>query len=127
MKVIYYHRERTFSFHEMFYIPNENVVLFFQDQAGVRGGGHPCEYSFSDENNNKEYLEEAKIIGLGEIPKKEGTSFYRVKTIECEDSKIIDLIKSTKLKKELNVKVESGIEGLIEQVGVKMPWYHPLK
>ena len=126
MKLIYYHREnlrsrQEFTYSEVFYIPNENAILFFRREV-LQGGYSRCKYSFSDDNNG-EYLEEAKSIESGKVPKKDMINFSNIKTFECEDSKIIELIKSAKLREELNVKVESGIEGLLKQAGVKEPGF----
>lgn len=122
MKLIYYHRENLgsgegFVYSEVFYIPNENAILFFRREA-LRGGFSRSDYSFSD-NNDGEYLQEAKSIESGKVPKKSHIYFSDIKTVECKDSKIIELIKSVKLREELNAKVESGIEGLMKQVGFR--------
>lgn len=125
MKLIYYHREnlrtkREFAYLEVFYIPNENAILFFRREA-LPASYSRCKYSFLDNTDGGEHLEEAKSIESGKVPKKDKIYFSNIKTFECEDSKIIELIKNAKLREELNAKVKSGIEGLLKQVGVKKP------
>jgi hypothetical protein len=114
MKVFYYHRFARSGFHlhassaaHIFYIPEENLILF-KEQRGTFGG---VEYSFTQ---RKELLEEARSVMQGS--KVEGIEISNPKEFEYDSKKIERLIQDARSKSELEKKVRSGIEELLEKV-----------
>lgn len=114
MKVCYYHRNARSGFHihayssaDIFYIPNENLILF-AEQHGTFGG---CDYSFT---KRRELLDEARSVMRG--TKIEGIEISNVKEFECDSKEIKQLIQDAKLKSKLETKVRSGIEKLLKQI-----------
>lgn len=114
MKVIYYRRHVKSGFHihafssaDIFYIPNEEAILYME-QLGSFGGRV---YSFTE---RKELLDEAKSVMRGsEI---EGVEISNVKEFEYDRVRIKQLIKDARLKSELETEVHSGIEEILEQI-----------
>lgn len=116
MKIIYYHRYAKSGFHihafssaNMFFIPDENVILV-KEQIGTFGGQV---YSISE---NPEILKEAHEISKGKIPKVENVTIADIEEFEFNDQKLNELIQNAKLKSEVEIKVEKGIEMLLEKV-----------
>ena len=115
MKVIYYRRHVESGFHihafssaDMFYIPDEEVVLF-REQYGSFGGQY---YSLTD---RKEILDEIKAVLQSH--KVDGVEISNVKEFEYEDAEIRKLIRDARAKSELEAKVRSGIEELLRRSG----------
>jgi len=93
----------------MFFIPKVNVILV-KEQIGSFGG---LTYTISD---RLEILKEANEIAKGKIPKVESVTFTDIKDFDIDDQKLNVLIQNAKLQKELELKVEKGIEMLLEKV-----------
>lgn len=129
MKVIYFERKQpsrlhihAFSHARGFYIPNEEIVLF-REQRGTFGGQ---EYSLNDDEkflgevkkaiaNPELFSEESKEMHEG-VPIMKDVTYSNIKEFEYDDSKVQQLIQEARLAKELEGKVQSGIESLLEQV-----------
>jgi len=116
MRVVYFKRNVKSAIHihagsyaSLFYVPDENVVLY-QEQHGTFGGQN---YSLTDK---AEILEEAKAIAENRTPSVEGVSFSGIKKFEYEGFKLLELIQNIKLKTEIESKVKSGIEDLLKQI-----------
>ena len=128
MKLIYFKRKaKGFHIHggafaECFYIPQEEAVLF-RERQGTFGSE---DYSLNEETK---FLEEVKkAIANPElfsdntkekhegIPVTGGITYSNIKEFEYDDSKVQQLIQDAQSAKELEVKVQTGIESLLEQV-----------
>ena len=114
MKVIYYHRHVKSGFHihayssaDIFYIPDENLILF-REQHGSFGGR---DYSFTD---SPELLDEANSVVQGS--RVEGGEISAITEFEYDETKIKQLVREAKLKSELETKVRSGIEELLKNI-----------
>jgi len=116
LKVIYYYRHAKSGYHihafssaDMFFIPDENVILA-KEKIGSFGG---LTYTISEK---PEILNEANDIAKSIIPKIESVTFSDIKEFNYDDQKLHELIQNAKLQKELEIKVENGIEMLLEKV-----------
>ena len=117
MKVVYFERTEISPIHihagsyaRVFYVPDEDVLLF-AERHGTFGG---TQFSLTA---NESSLDEARAIARGEIPNLDGVAYSNIREFDYEDSRLRALIQDARLKAELEPKVQSGIEGLLKHVG----------
>lgn len=88
-----------------FYVPEKDVILY--------GSLSKQRYSLTDQ---AEFLEEARVIANGVLPKIEGVEFKNIKNFEYDGSRLQGLIEDIRSRNELDKKAKCGIEELLTKI-----------
>jgi hypothetical protein len=115
MRAIYFERYATSPVHihagsytKGVYIPDENVVLF-KEQQGTFGG------EISSFTDRPDFLDEMQPLLQGRTPNVDGVTYSKIKELEYDGTRLKNLIQDARLERELRDKVTSGIDALLEE------------